>query len=436
MANESMQHLDKVESTRRGEKFYGWRVVAGAFTVAVFGWGTGFYGPPVYLEFVRQSHGWPIALISGAVTLHFLVGLIVIPNLPAIYRQFGLRIVTFVGSVVMAMGVLGWALAYAPWQLYAAALLSGIGWSTLGAVAINAIVAPWFVTKRHVALGVAFNGGSVGGVIFSPFWVALIDKIGFPAAALVIGVVMIVTLGVLAATVLGRTPESLDQTPDGKSFERPVSHVGTSSQTVSQADQAYLFKERAFLTLCCGMTLALFAQTGIVAHLVSVLSPTLGTQGAGLAAGASGVAAVVGRVIVGWRASRTSNWRAIASLSLLAQAVGCGVLILAAGTSSSLLILGVVLFGLGVGNAISVPPVIANLELSSGSAPRAVALIVAISQGAYAIAPAVFGLLRQIWSNDVVFLTAVLVQLLAIAAYLGGIRAGAQNGDRGTLGCP
>ncbi|MGY6179035.1 MFS transporter [Paraburkholderia strydomiana] len=434
MVNESMQRLDEVGSTKRGEKFYGWRVVAAAFTVAVFGWGTGFYGPPVYLEFVRQSHGWPIALVSAAVTLHFLVGLIIIPNLPTVYRRFGLRTITFVGSVVMAVGIMGWALANAPWQLFAAALLSGIGWSILGAVTINAMVAPWFVTKRHVALGVAFNGGSVGGVIFSPFWAALINKIGFPAAALVIGLVMVVALGALAITVLGRTPESLGQAPDGKSFEPFVSRVGTSSQTVSQASEADLFKDRAFLTLCFGMTLALFAQTGIVAHLVSVLSPTLGTQGAGLAAGASGVAAVIGRLIVGWRASGTSNWRAIASLSLLAQAVGCGVLILAAGTSAALLILGVVLFGLGVGNAISVPPVIANLELSAGIAPRAVALIVAISQGAYAIAPAVFGLLRQIWSNDVVFLTAVSIQLLAIVAYLGGIRTGAQSSARESKG--
>jgi len=144
------------------------------------------------------------------------------------------------------------------------------------------------------------------------------------------------------------------------------------------------------------MTLALFAQTGLVAHVVSVLAPALGRQGAGLAAGASGVAAVVGRVAVGWRASGTSNWRAIASYSLVAQALGCGVLLLADGSSPAVLVVGVVLFGLGVGNAISVPPVIANLEFSKEDAARIVALIVAISQGAYAIAPAVFGQFREL----------------------------------------
>jgi len=411
-------------------RFFGWRVVAAAFTVAVFGWGLGVYGPPVYLEVVRQTRGWPIALVSGAVTLHFLVGLPVIPNLPSLYRRFGLPTVTFAGGIVMALGILGWAVATAPWQLYVAALLSGAGWSALGAVAVNAIVSPWFAAKRPQALGVAFNGGSVGGVIFSPFWVALIDRIGFMPAALVVGAAMLVTLGALAALVLGRTPESLGQFPDGVPVEgRSSSLVATPGQETPVVHLRF-FRDRAFLTLCIGMTLALFAQTGMIAHLVSVLAPVLGRQGAGLTAGAVGIAAVVGRLAVGSRADAKSNWRVIAALSLVAQALGCGTLALAHGSSPALLILGAVVFGLGVGNAMSVPPVIASLEFSRDDVGRAVALIVAISQGAYAVAPAIFGLLRQFWPDQVIFLTAVAIQLAAIAAYLSGRGASAHRYDR------
>jgi MFS family permease len=403
--------------------FYGWRVVAAAFTVAVFGWGTGLYGAPVYLEVVRQSRGWPIGLISGAMTLHFLVGLAFIPNLPALYRRFGLPTVTVVGGVVMAIGLLGWALASAPWQLYVAALSSGAEWSILGAVAVNAIVCPWFAAKRPLALGVAFNGGSVGGVIFSPLWVALIGAIGFPPAALVVSVAMLATLATLAGFVLTRTPENLHQAPDGDAFVAPASLVDVPADTTAPTPRLNLFRDHAFLTLCTGMTLALFAQTGLVAHLVSVLTPELGRQGAGLAAGASGLAAVVGRLVVGWPATGSTNWRVIASYSLVAQALGCGVLLLSHESSSTLLVLGVVLFGLGVGNASSVPPVIANLEFAGRDAVRAVASIVAISQGAYAIAPTVFGLFRQFWSDQTVFVTAIVIQLAAIFAYLLGHRS-------------
>src|SRR5262245_40484770 len=51
--------------------FYGWRVVAAAFVLALFGWGMGFYGPPVFLAVVSASKGWPLALVSIAVTAQF-----------------------------------------------------------------------------------------------------------------------------------------------------------------------------------------------------------------------------------------------------------------------------------------------------------------------------------------------------------------------------
>src|SRR5262245_25589707 len=164
----------------RSEAFYGWRVVVAAFVLAVFGWGVGFYGPPVYLHAVREARGWSLAIVSSAVTLHFLFGAIVVATLPRLYRTFGVATVTKLGSIALASGIAGWALAREPWQLFAATLLSGGGWVTMGAAPVNAIIAPWFVRMRPAALASAYNGASVGGVIFSPLWAAAIDLLGFP----------------------------------------------------------------------------------------------------------------------------------------------------------------------------------------------------------------------------------------------------------------
>ena len=40
--------------------FYGWQVVGAAFVLAFFGWGLGFYGPPVYLHAVREARGFSL----------------------------------------------------------------------------------------------------------------------------------------------------------------------------------------------------------------------------------------------------------------------------------------------------------------------------------------------------------------------------------------
>ena len=105
--------------------FYGWRVVGAAFVLAVFGWGLGFYGPPIYLHAIEEARGWPLALVSFAVTLHFLVGAVFTANLPHLYARFGVPGITKAGAVSLAAGVTGWALAQEPWQLLAATFLSG-----------------------------------------------------------------------------------------------------------------------------------------------------------------------------------------------------------------------------------------------------------------------------------------------------------------------
>src|SRR6516225_10994341 len=95
--------------------FYGWRIVGGAFALAVFGWGIGFYGLPVYLQAIHQSRGWSVPLVSAAVTTHFVLGAVVVANLPTLYRRFGVAEVTKAGAVLLAVGVFAWASATAPW---------------------------------------------------------------------------------------------------------------------------------------------------------------------------------------------------------------------------------------------------------------------------------------------------------------------------------
>jgi hypothetical protein len=121
--------------------------------------------------------------------------------------------------------------------------------------------------------------------------------------------------------------------------------------------------------------------------------------------------------------------RLVAAASYAVQIAGSIAFILAAGTSMPLLIAGVVLFGAGIGNATSLPPLIAQVEFAEDDVPRVVALIVAISQAAYAFAPAAFGLIQDFAPHvprihegaaPYLFAAAALVQALAVAALVAG----------------
>jgi hypothetical protein len=412
---------------RRNQTFYGWRVVGATFVLAVFGLGVGFHGPAVYLHAVHERTGWPLALISAAVTVHFLVGAIVVANLPALHRRFGIATVTKAGAILLAVGVFGWAIADAPWQLFTAALLSGASWVTMGVAAINAIVAPWFNRARPAALAMAYNGGNLGGVVFSPLWAASIGAIGFPAAAAAIGLVMAITMWALADLVFSRTPQQMRLAPDGDApgaAETPV-----TSSLAKPLPGSSLWRDRKFLTLAAGMALGLFAQIGLAVHLYSLLVPALGATQAGLAMGLVTAMAIVGRALIGWTMPADADRRLVAAASYAVQIAGCVAFIAAGGTSVALLLLGVVLFGTGFGNGTWLPPLIAQAEFVGDDVPRVVAASVAVSQAAYAFAPLVFGMIREFaepaagagsGAAPVFFIIAAVVQALAICAFLAG----------------
>jgi len=418
------------------ESFFGWRVVAAAFVLATFGWGIGFYGPPIFLSVLSVTRGWPVALVSGAVTAHFLLGAATGASLASLHRRFGAATVTKTGAVALAAGIAGWAAAWAPWQLFGAACLSGAGWGCMSAAALNALVSPWFVRARPAALAMAYNGGSIGGVIFSPLWVVAIGLLGFPLAAAAIGLVMVLTIWVLADRLFSRTPQQMGLMPDGDAPGGPT--VSVTSASAAPLPGSRLWRDRRFVTLAAGMALTLFAQIGLTAHLYSLLVPALGAQPAGLAMGLVTVLAIAGRTLLGWVMPLGADRRLVASASCAAQLAGSVVFIAAAGSSVPLLLLGVVLFGVGFGNATSLPPLIAQVEFVPQDVPRTVGLIVAISQAGYAFAPVAFGLIREFAPHagsaagaaPALFAAAALVQGLAIGAFLAG-RRGKGASERG-----
>jgi MFS family permease len=117
--------------------------------------------------------------------------------------------------------------------------------------------------------------------------------------------------------------------------------------------------------------------------------------------------------------------RRVACISYAVQIAGALVLIVAAGSNVPLLLLGVLLFGVGIGNVTSMPPLIAQVEFVKEDVPRVVALVVATGQATYAFAPAAFGLIRELGTQSggaapYLFVLAALVYALAICALLIG----------------
>jgi hypothetical protein len=146
---------------------------------------------------------------------------------------------------------------------------------------------------------------------------------------------------------------------------------------------------------------------------------------------AATILALAGRMSLGWIIQRGGDRRLYACANYGIQLVGSLALLAAAGSDVALLLAGVLLFGLGVGNTTSLPPLIAQVEFVKAEVLRVVSLIVAIAQAAYAFAPAAFGLIRVLTpaaegastgASPWVFIAAAVFQALATIAMLAGRR--------------
>ncbi|AHG41880.1 membrane protein [Pseudomonas syringae CC1557] len=400
-------------------RFFGRHVVAATFLMAVFGWGIGFYGPPIFMYAVIQRTGWSPALCATAVTVHFLAGTLIVINLPALYRRIGLPWTTVSGAVILAVGVFGWSIALQPWHLFIAAMLSGFGWVTMGAAAVNATISPWFISKRPGALAMAYNGASIGGVVFSSGWVYLIGRFGFSIAAIVVGVLSIAVIALLAFSVFRFRPEHLGQHPDG------ILQSAIDLPSFKDAAPIPLHSNRQFITLAAAMSLGLFAQIGLISQMFLLLVGHVTEQRAGLAMGIATASAIAGRSLSARLIPRSPYRRNVACLSYGCQLLGCLALLFIS-VNPAWLWAGMILFGLGIGNATSLPPLIAQAEFPRQQVARVVTLIVAIAQGCYAFAPAFFGAVRALFSGphseQLTLTLAAGIQGLAMLALISGLR--------------
>lgn len=392
-----------------GRGFFGWQVVAASFVLAVFAWGIGFYGPGVYLHALHAREGWSLSLISAAITLHFLASAAMVGHLARAHARFGVVAVTRAGAVASALGAMGWALAEAPWHLVPAALLTAAGWSAHSGAAINAILSPWFDRRRPAALSLAFNGASVGGVAFTPLWAGLIGWLGFGWAGVAVAALTLLVLWPLAGVWFAPTPAAMGLHPDG---------AAAPPRPGPGAPRGPLWRQGAFRSLSLAFAIGLLAQMGLLTTLFSIMAPVLGPGGAGMALSLATACAVLGRTAVGTLMPPGLDRRAIGVANFLMQAVGSAVLAAAGGESAALLLAGVVLFGLGIGQLLSLPPLIAQAEWPPEAVGQVVAMVTAVNQAFYAFGPGLLGAALDAFGPVAPPVIAGVLQLLAAAVLL------------------
>jgi predicted MFS family arabinose efflux permease len=362
-------------------RYEGWRIAAACFLIATFGWAFGFYGQSVYVAELHRIHGWPTSLVSTATTFFYLFGALLVVFVSEAIRAFGPRNCLLAGVVAMAAAAALLGQVTAPWQLYAVNALLALGWAGTSLGMITTTLGLWFDHRRGMAISLALNGASFGGIAGVPLLVAAIGHFGFSGAMIAAALTMIVVLVPVILLLVGHPPARIHAVT--------TSNVDAPSAT---RIRARAFRDPAFLSVSIAFALVLFAQVGFIVHLISFLDPLIGRERAAAAVALLTAMAVIGRLLFSTVIDRL-NQRLASAISFVSQAVALVIIINL--QNDVALFAACALFGFSVGNLITLPALIVQREFPPGSFGVLISLITAITQITYAFGPAVIGLLRD-----------------------------------------
>ncbi len=362
-------------------RYRGWRVVFACYVAAVFCWGYALYGHGVYLTELNRLHGWPTSLIASATTGFYLLTAALVVFISDALTRLGPKRVMLIGGACFAAAVALIAVITELWQLYVAYLIMSVGAASMHVGAISNVVGLWFDRQRGLAISLALNGASSGGILITPALVLAIAHFGFSNAMLGSALLIVVVLLPIITLWIDRP-----------SAQTAVAKQETSAISAATMTRRDALRDLAFWSVAAPIAMALTAQVGFLVHQIAFLEPLLGRAQVGLSVAALTVAAITGRFVLGAYAAR-ADIRRVAFWSLLSQAVALVAMTLTANPAA--LFAACAVFGLSAGNLLTFPALIIQREFDAKAFGMLVGLSWAISQFTYAFGPGLLGIMRD-----------------------------------------
>ena len=341
--------------------FYGWWIVAVGFLINAFGVGTFFYGFSTFFNPLIAEFGWSRAVMSGVFSLSRLEGGIEGPIAGWFTDKYGARRMMLIGITVAGIGFIALRMVNSPVSLYLIfGILLSLGFNMGYTHATSAAVAKWFIKKRGRALSFLISGNGIGGAIFVPLIAWLIVQFGWRVATIAIGVATLL-IPLPMSLLVRSTPEEMGLVPDGQPdtkrklpSEDEQGLSGASAGVIIPEDVDLTVREamrtRAFWTYVASMVFRSCILSSIVVHQIPHLTDIgIPYQEASTVLGLMVLMSVPGRFIFGWLGDRF-NKKVLLFLLCLLQGVGVYIFINA--TTTALLYLFVVVYGLGYGGVI------------------------------------------------------------------------------------
>jgi MFS family permease len=374
--------------------------------------GLALYGLPFYYDKIVNEFGWSRAEVtSGNAISKLIVGPLFGFFAGWIVDRFGPRRLMLVGIVFAAIALIGLGNMNALWMFYFFYLLNALGYVCAGPLPNQVLLSRWFDKSRGKAMGFAYLGIGLGGVLVFQISALLMHFFGWHVALTVLGVLIFIIAFPLAFFVK-ESPTAVSAKE--KAQIAPIGNV---------------LKSPYFYLIAIGSMCSIGAVGGANQHLKLFLSGDLHFTDREAANVASLVllASLAGRLIMGWLADRLAKKYVMLLIYLL---VAGGISLLFFATVPGVIYLFAVVFGIGLGGDYMIIPLMAADLFGVKVLGRLMGIVLTADGVAEATAPLLVGSLRDATRSYLIGFGVLVMLALVGAVAIGLLPRKAQVSDK------
>ena len=352
--------------------FYGWWIVGAAFLNLFFTTGVIYYGFPVFYPAFVASLGFTRA----QVTQGFLLGALVV-GLP--FGLFAGTLIDRVGArrvILSGIGLIGLPLILMGrmthfWQYELLCIVEVVGYTLAGPIANQVLIAQWFRVRRGQAMGYAYLGLGLGGVVSPLAANFLIRMFGWRTALEISGTLILAVLFPVGLWVTRSTPAEMGLFPDGLNGDQAAQQ---NENRDARGGVKAAIRTRDFWLILAGATLILSSVNAVIQHFILFMKD----QGYSIRTASQFLSVLLisslgGRVLVGYIADR---FRKKNTMALFYLVLGASIPLLYLARQPIAAFAFAIAFGFSMGADYMLIPLVTADRFGLGSLGKLLALII------------------------------------------------------------
>jgi MFS family permease len=366
-----MRELPMTDGSKR--IFYGWWIVVAAFLNLFFAVGIIFYGFPVFYPALAEALGFTRAQLTQGFLLGFLiVGLPFGLVAGAVIDRLGAREVILAGLGLVGTSLVLMGFMSKLWHYEVLCITEVLGYVLAGPIANQVLVTRWFEVRRGSAMGYAYLGLGLGGVVAPLLVNYLIRNFGWRHSFEFLGVLIMLVLIPVGIGVTRSTPADLGLLPDGADDAVAATQKGPETATTFEIKSA--LRSSNFWLILAGSTLVVGAIGAVTQHFI-LFAKDQGYSTAIASRFFTGLltASLGGRVLVGYLADR---FRKKNTMALFYCVLSLSILLLSVSHRPAMIRGFVVLFGFSMGADYMLIPLVTAECFGTASLGKILALII------------------------------------------------------------